>query len=271
MNSDSVFSFLLYFLQLIGLTLGVFALCGFAVRLLSRAFSRLLGAGSDGVFDITSLIGTPIHELGHAGMCLLFGHSITRIKLWSPTHPNGVYGYVEHSYNRRNPWARLGCLFIGLGPIFSGLGITVLMLWLCFPAQWNDYLGFSRELTVDGTDFGVLARGVLSLFQSIFLGFGENWLRSIVGMLVILPVSLHISLSWQDIKSSAGALPLYLFIVLVFGIATMAGGVTNTVIDWLWLTNIRIMSLFCIVIAFSAVWVVLALLVRAIKIVFSWF
>ena len=271
MNSDTVFSFLLYFAQLIGLTIGVFALCGFAVRLFSRTFSTMLGRGSGDIFDITSIIGTPIHELGHAGMCLLFGHTINEIKLWSPSHPDGVYGYVEHSYNRRNPWARLGCLFIGLGPIFSGLAVTILMLWVCFPTQWSDYLEFSRELTVGSTDFGVLADGVLSLFRSILVGFGDNWLRSILGILVILPVSLHISLSWQDIKSSVGALPIYLLIILIFGIATMAGGATETVIGWLWLCNIRIMSLFCIVIAFSAVWVLLALLVRAIQAIIKCF
>ena len=44
-----------------------------------------------------------------------------------------TYGYVEHSYNPRNLWARLGNLFIGIGPIFSGLGVVVLLLWLCFP------------------------------------------------------------------------------------------------------------------------------------------
>lgn len=271
MTSDTVFEFFLYFAKLVGLTLGVFVLCGFAVRLLSRIFSRLLGSGSGDIFDVTSIIGTPIHELGHALMCLLFGHKIQSIKLWSPTHPNGVYGYVEHSYNRKNPWARLGCLFIGLGPIFSGLAVTVLMLWICFPEQWNAYLSFSRELTAANTDLGVLIQGILSLFQSILSGFGNDWLRSIVGMLVILPVSLHISLSWQDIKSSAGAIPLYLLIIILFGIATMAAGVSATVLSWLWLWNIQALSLFCIVIAFSAVWVILALLVRAARIVIGWF
>ena len=271
MNSDTAFAFFLYFSKLLGLILGVFIVCGFAVRFFSRAFSRLLGSGSSEIFDVTSIIGTPIHELGHALMCILFAHKITRIRLWSPDHPNGVYGFVEHTYNKRNPWARLGCLLIGLGPILSGLGVTVLMLWLCFPDQWASYLSFSRELTATNADFGTLASGVFSLFRSILSGFGEDWLRSIIGILVILPASLHISLSWQDIKSSAGAIPLFLFIVAVFGAATMATGVTESVQSWLWLWNVRAMSLFAVVIAFSMLWLLIALLIKGLKIAASWF
>lgn len=263
--------FLIYFAKLLGLTLGIFIVCGFAVRFCSRAFSRLTGSGSGDVFDITSVIGTPVHELGHALMCLLFAHRIQRIQLWSPKHPNGVYGFVEHSYNRKNPWARLGCLFIGLGPIFSGLAVTVFVLWLCFPMQWSDYLTASRDLSANGAELSQLTSGIFSLLGSILQAFSKDWLRSLLGVLIILPVSLHISLSWQDIKSAVGAIPLYLLMLLIFAGVTMAVGVSAPITDWMWLANVRAMSLFAIVIAFSAVWVLLALLYRFARIFISWF
>ena len=263
--------FLIYFAKLVGLTLGIFVICGFAVRFCSRAFSHLTGAGSGNVFDLTSAIGTPIHELGHAAMCFLFAHKITKIKLWSPKHPNGVYGFVEHSYNRKNPWARLGCLFIGLGPIFSGLAVTVFVLWLCFPTQWNDYLSLSATLTADSMGAGQLLEGILSLLYSLITAFSADWMRSLLGVLVILPVSLHISLSWQDIKSAARALPLYLLMILIFAGATSLTGISGAVTDFMYVSNIRAMSLFAVVIAFAAVWVAFALLYRGIKIFISWF
>ncbi|MBQ9760334.1 MAG: hypothetical protein IJW16_03175 [Clostridia bacterium] len=270
--SDVIFDFLLYFLQLVGLTLGVIVVCGFAVRFFSRTFARLSGTGFGKIFDLTAAIGTPIHELGHAIMCLIFAHRITRIKLWSPSHEGGVYGYVEHNYNRKNPWARLGSLFIGVGPIFSGLAVTVLMLWLCFPSEWGGYLDASRAmLATQSAGFGDYLSTVVSLFLDIFRAFGDNWVRSLIGILIILPVSLHVSLSWQDIKSAAGALPLYLLLIILFAIPTLAFGASAAIVDWLWLWNLRAMSLFCLVIAFSAVWVILALLMRAIRIVVSWF
>lgn len=263
--SNIVFDFLLYMGRLLVLTLGTLIACGFAVRLCSRAFSALMGSGSGTVFDITAVIGTPIHELGHALMCPLFGHKIGKVKLWSPTAQNGVYGYVEHSYNRKNPWAQLGNLFIGVGPIFSGLGVVVLMLWLCFPAQWSDYLTASRALVAEGASVSEIASGVLSLFCAIPPAFSADWLRCLLGLIVILPVSLHISLSWADVKGSVGAFPVYLLMLLVFALVTYFAGVGAAIVSGLWLFNLRVMSLFCVVIAFAAVWVVIALIVRLVR------
>ena len=266
-----IFDFLWYMGRLILLTLGTVVVCGFAVRLCSRLFASLSGSGSGAVFDVTSIIGTPIHELGHAVMCPLFGHKIQKIKLWSPKAENGVYGYVEHSYNRRNLWARLGNLFIGVGPIFSGLGVVVLMLWLCFPTQWSDYLTASRTLLAEGTTVGERATGIFSLLCALPRAFARSWWRALLGLLVILPVSLHITLSWEDIKGSVSALPMYFLMLFVFALVTYCVGVSVSVTAGLWLFNLRVLSLFGVVIAFAAVWVVIALLIRFVRIAIRWF
>jgi len=258
-----ILDFVLYFLNLLLLTLGVFAVCGLSVRLCSLLFAWLSGGSSGTVFDVTSIIGTPIHELGHAVMCLLFAHKITSMQLWSPRAENGVYGFVEHSYNKKNPWARLGNLFIGIGPLFSGLGIVILMLWLCFPTQWGAYLDSSRALvSAPQADTGELVFAVFSLLIGIFRAFADNWILSLLGIIVILAVSLHVSLSWADIKSSLCALPVYLIILALFALATAIAGVSDPIVAALRLFNLRLLSIFCLVIAFAALWVLIALLVR---------
>ena len=267
----AIFGFLLYFCKLTLLTLGTLVACGFAVRLASRLFSALLGGRSGTVFDVTAVIGTPIHELGHAIMCPLFGHKIDRVRLWSPRARNGVYGYVEHSYNRRNPWARLGNLLIGFGPIFSGLGVVVLMLWLCFPVQWAEYLNASRTLLSDRPDGVEILKGVFSLINALPQAFVSNWGRSTLGLLVILPVSLHITLSWADVKGALGALPIYFSMLFAAALITYLTRVSATVESFLALLNLRVLSLFGVVIAFCAVWVTVALLIRVVKIVIGWF
>ena len=141
-----IIGLLRYTLEIIVLTLGVVIGCGFIVHLCSHLFVKLMGRKSMVFFNTTAAIGTPVHELGHAIMCLIFGHKITDMKLWIPRPENGVYGYVAHSYNQKNLWQKLGNLFIGLGPIFSGLGVVVLSLWLCFPTQWANYLATSNLL-----------------------------------------------------------------------------------------------------------------------------
>ncbi len=269
--SGEIYSFLLYYGRLFVLTLGVLLACGLLVGLCSHLFAKLLGRGSGRVFDVTSLIGTPIHELGHALMCPIFGHRISRMRLWTPNPDDGVYGFVEHTYSRKNLWARLGNLFIALGPLLSGLGVIVLMLWICFPIQWNAYLESSHALLVSTATPREVFSGILALIAALPKAFAQDWLRSLIGLLIILPVSLHVTLSWQDIRSGASAFPLYCFLLVIFGLITWLLGVSAPVVSALRLFNLRMLSLFCIVIAFSLVWILLALLVRAVKMIFSWF
>lgn len=256
--------------RLVLLTMGTVLICGLAVHLCAKLFAMLLGGSSRRVFDATALIGTPVHELGHALMCLLFGHRIQAIQLWSPGASDGVYGYVEHSYNRKNPWAMLGNLFIAVGPIFSGLGVIVLMLWLCFPVQWAEYLAVSRTV-VQAESLHDAAWGILSLIASIPRAFVADWFKSLLGLLIILSVSLHVSLSLQDVKSAASGFPIYLLFVAFFALLSHLFSWDGAIISALSLWNVRLLSLFFLVIAFSAVWVLLALLVRAIRRIAGWF
>ena len=82
---------------------------------------------------------------------------------------------------------------------------------------------------------------------------------------MILPVSLHISLSWADVKGSVGAFPMYLLMLFVFALVTYFAGVEIAIVSGLWLFNLRVLSLFCVVIAFAAVWVVIALIIRLVR------
>ena len=61
-----------YFLQLVGYTLGAIVMCGLAVWVCQTLFIRLLGGQGSRIVIATSVIGTPVHELGHALMCILF-------------------------------------------------------------------------------------------------------------------------------------------------------------------------------------------------------
>ena len=213
---------MLEFLKLFAITLFFpilpMVLCGLIVGLSERLFSRLTGKFGHGVVMATSIIGTPIHELGHAMMCFPFGHKIKKMCLWNPKATNGVLGYVNHAYNKKNIWHRLGCLFISIGPIILGLCAVTLTMLLCFPDTLSNY--YSSSLSVDrslGGIFEMLWECVKIIPSAITDASSPVWAR-IIGCAVILCVCMHISLSPADIKNSLGALPIYSLICLVLSL-----------------------------------------------------
>lgn len=258
-----VIDFLIYVGQLLALTLGTFLVCGFAAWLAERLFLALVGSGSSTVVYISSVIGTPIHELGHALMCLVFTHKITEMHLLlPPNHPSGTLGYVSHSYHPKNLWARLGNLFIGLGPIFSGMSVIILMLFLCFPNQWNAYVATSNALAFGESSLWEIAAGVFSLLTSMPQAFATDaWWIPLIGLIVILSVSQHVTLSGADIKGAMTAMPWYLILLLIFAGVTTGFGVQPTILSGLWIFNLWLLSLYAIAIAFSLVWILMGVIV----------
>ena len=264
--------YLIYVGQLLGLTLGVMIVCGLVAWLARKTFMYFVGNSATAVFYASSVVGTPVHELGHALMCIPFAHRITDIKLlMPPSRRTRTLGYVEHSHNPKNPWAVFGDLFISFGPIFSGLGVMVLVLSLCFPVQWNAYLDTSRALVESGAGIREALSGSFGLLFSLFDRFKEDAVRSAVGIILILSVAQHITLSFADLKGCFTALLMYTGVVAVFAGVTMLFGWQGNIVNALMQVNLPLLSLFCVAIAFSLVWVIIALLVyllRWMKVIF---
>ncbi|AZL83373.1 hypothetical protein EIJ81_00470 (plasmid) [Aliivibrio salmonicida] len=95
-------------------------------------YNYLSGKGVRFLVYSTAAIGTPIHELSHAFLCLVFRHKIKKISLFS-ANGSGVLGYVQHTYNPSSYYQSLGQVFIGLAPIVGGLCIVELITELLFP------------------------------------------------------------------------------------------------------------------------------------------
>ena len=272
--------YVLFFLQILWYTLGAVVVCGLCVTLFRRAFLALMGGRfGRGMVLTTSILGTPVHELGHALMCPLFGHRIVKMSLWQPSAPDGQLGYVNHAYNKRNLYHVLGNLFISIGPIFSGLGVITLALWLGFPDTFSEYMDAAAELAADGENFFVLFAEGLKMLPRLLteLIHGDTvplWGR-ILALLVILSVSQHVSLSPEDIKGALSAIPLYLAIVLlvtlvcaliqelaeVEAVAAVAGGLA--------LFSAFLTSLFVIVLVASLLQLLIALPVWGIRVMFG--
>ena len=268
--------YILFFLGILWYTMGAVVVCGLCVSLFRRVFLAMMGGGfGRGVVLTTSILGTPVHELGHALMCLLFGHKITSMSLWQPSAPDGQLGYVTHSYRPRNLYHILGNLFVGIGPIFSGLGVLTLALWLGFPNTFAEYMNEAASMAADGENFFTLFAEGLKMLPRIIeeLIHGEDvplW-GKIVALVVILSVSQHISLSGEDIKGALSAIPLYLGLVLIATIVCgLIGEVAMTAVTGgLAVFSAYLTALFVIVLVSALIQLLVALPVWGIRMLFG--
>lgn len=211
--------------------------CGFVAGLSEMLFMKMTRKCGRGLVVVTSIIGTPVHELGHAIMCFPFGHKIKKICLWNPKAKNGVLGYVNHKYNKKNIWHRLGCLFISAGPIILGLLVVMLIMLLCFPQAFEEYYSsvFSVNRSLDGF-IELISRSVNIFFSSIS-DKSPVWTKILGGVLIIC-VCMHINLSPADMKNSLGALPIYAIICLVLSVVIffiggdVATGFVSALTSW---------------------------------------
>ena len=268
--------YVLFFLGVLWHTLGAVVICGLCVSLFRWAFLSMMGGGfGRGMVMTTSMLGTPVHELGHALMCLLFGHRITKMVLWQPSAPDGRLGYVTHAFRSRNLYHILGNLFIGIGPIFSGLAVLTLAFWLGFPETFSEYMTAASDMAAEGENFFTLLAEGLKMLPRL----PEEWAYSdevpawgrVIALVVILAVSQHISLSPEDIKGALTAIPLYLGIVLILtvicgliGEVAMAGVTAALAVFSAYLT-----ALFVIVLVAALVQVLIALPVWGIRALFG--
>jgi len=195
---------LLYFI-------GVVYLVGFLIFLINKLFYRLLGGGRF-VCYATGLVGTPIHELSHALMCLLFGHRIVEMRLFRVDQRSGVLGYVTHSYRKSNLYHVLGNYFIGVAPILMGTAFLCLMMHLLMPDAFDVFRDYLNDFA-DWQQMGYVPEQLLGVgavyvsFLTVLLTTAHGW-PFWVFLLLALCVSIHMNLSGADIIGSLGALPI---------------------------------------------------------------
>ena len=206
---------------------GLFFILGLLLYLFAR-FSRTTFAKSIGpkaeIF-ITAWIGTPIHELGHAFFCLIFGHKIKSLKLFTPNSKDGTLGVVEHSYNKKNLYHQIGNFFIGIGPIIFGSLIIYCLLFFLFPGgkQIIEMLK-SDSYAIHNAEAGLINyltmifSGLWTIVRALFAPENlHNW-QFWVFLFITMAIATHMELSPADLKQTGIG---FVFIFILMFIITL--------------------------------------------------
>lgn len=187
-------------------------LAGVLVAFGNKLFYKCTGTASMAVCLTSGVLGVPLHELGHALFCVIFFHKIVDIKLFMPSAPNGVLGYVQHSYNRKNVYQRLGNFFIGVGPIILISAVILVLELLLVPSIFNLTSAIQSTLSENAGGANVLWALVLYLRSFFSVSSLLNW-RWWIYVVLSCFICLHMNLSKPDIQGSLSGL---VFTIVLF-------------------------------------------------------
>jgi len=211
-------------------------LAAIVLRLLEIAVQRRLARWFGWkVVMVTGWLGTPIHELSHALMCVIFRHRIVEMALFRPDKESGRLGYVHHSFNPKNVYQVLGNFFIGTAPLVGGTLVMYALLWLFYP-------GAAGKAIADPAIGDAIARGELLSAATQVIGHALVVLRQVVSpehlatlklwlfIYLMLCVGSHMAPSRSDYRGSKwGAVVLVAVLLLINVVFQVFGGDPNRI------------------------------------------
>lgn len=240
---------------------------GFIIYLFNRIFYALVGH-SRAVCYATGFLGTPVHELSHALLCLVFFHKINEIKFFQIDEESGTLGYVNHSYNPRNIYQRAGNYFIGIAPIVVGTLLLFLAAKFLLPEVFS---GIQTELSAfskGAVTFSALFSALGGIIKTFFLGYADIWWW--VFMVFALCIALHMNLSGADIKGSLVGLPFVLLVIVALNFAFgFIGGLYAGFLSVINLAGGYLIITLALSLMFSAMCTLIALAVRGVLALFG--
>ena len=234
-------------------TIGAIVLFGFLIALCNRRFYKNFGRYGRLACYITGAIGTPVHECSHALMCILFGHRITEMKLYQIGDEEGILGYVSHTYNRRNPYQRLGNFFIGIAPIIVISSILYGVAYLLMPNMINS-LRENANLNEAFSSFGGFFSNLGDVLKAFFIEAKswQWWVFILIGSLLCL----HMTLSGADIKNAIGS--LIVIVLLSFVVNLIVGFIKLSLLEKFTLEIVKLGSILVSILLVSLLISILA-------------
>ena len=256
-------------IQLISL-FGILIVVGFLIHIIERQSVRFIykSFGLRGLL-FTSWIGTPIHELGHYVMCKIFNHQVIAVQWFPKDQHASVLGFVEHRYNSRSLYQRIGVFFISIGPLFSGLLALSLLLYVLLPNSFNTFVHFTKSIqptSLTPENIALILTTSLEMMLTIFTLDNVTTIGFWIFLLLAAFICTHMSLSPADLRGAfSGLMTIAITLFIVNLIATFIGFNTSTVISILVTYNVYLIGWMGFVLCISVITLALTFMISLLK------
>ena len=245
---------LIAFLIQVGSTIGLIVLFGFIINLVTKIFYSNFGSKALSVCKVTGVFGTPVHELSHALFCLIFGHTIVDLRLYVPNDDHGTLGYVNHTYNPKNIYHRIGNFFIGIAPILIISTILYLLSLVFLPGMMSSIIVLVKGIPQAGlSNVGVILTTIFS-----YMGTWKFWVYVLISMLLCL----HMTLSGADIKGAASGVVFVLLLFLILDVIFALIGELDLLTGWILSFSSVLITIFSLSLAIGIVAILFSLIIR---------
>lgn len=144
----------------------------------------------------TGWLGTPIHELSHVAMCLLFRHRIDKVALFQPDKKSGRLGYVHHSYRSNSWFEELGNPLIAIAPLIGG-SLVLLILVNVFYGHAAAVEPLNATQNTHASQYGLI-QSVRNVLGNVFRPEHFATTRFWVFIYLVLCVGSHMAPSRTD-------------------------------------------------------------------------
>lgn len=223
-------SYLMQFLLLTSLPLFLF---GLAIHLCRTLFIYMVGEETVGNRLLIAALAptTPIRVFAGALTAVVFGHTVTNVCYLNVEDQNGELGFVENSYNPKNPYAVLGKFFCAITPALLCLtGVFVVMLAF-FGNTLPNFLREVNEISLAAGGFSEYANAVGTMIGTMFRAEGFALVIRLFGGVLLLAFAMGAFVSLSELFDA------------FFGML-LAVGVSAVLLAVLMLFDIRAQRLF---------------------------
>ncbi len=143
--------------------------------------------------------GASVHEISHALMCIIFRHKIEKIQFFTLNTDTGRAGYVSHRYNPESFYQKIGNLFIGIAPVFSGSVIIFFSAQFLLPEildQTPDLRNWSNDI------FSGISNTFVSLISILFDFKNYTQWKFYLFVYILFCIGSSMKLSRSDLRGA---------------------------------------------------------------------